>query len=67
MMTAMQMQINSFDAEQRARAKQASRVVDAQALASGRKSASQLRRENEVFGPLAPQARVNLAASRSLA
>jgi hypothetical protein len=50
----------------RARAKQASRVRDASALASGRKSLRMLARENESFVALASRASVNLAASRSL-
>jgi hypothetical protein len=36
-------------------------------MSSGQKSASQLRRENEVFAPLAVAARVNFSASRRLA
>jgi len=62
----MQMPINRHDVDERASAKQASRVADERALSSGRRSASQLRRENEMLAPLARVARVNLAASRSL-
>jgi len=50
----------------RARAKQSSRRVDERALASGGKSAAQLRRENEAFASLARSVHVNFAASRSL-
>lgn len=50
----------------RAREKEVSRREDEYARASGRKSASQLRQDNEVFGSLAGSARVRLAASRSL-
>jgi hypothetical protein len=50
----------------RAKEKEASRRRDERELASGRKSAAQLRRENEVFGELASSARVRLLASRSL-
>jgi hypothetical protein len=50
----------------RARAKDASRRRDERARAFGRKSASRLRRENEVFGELAASASVRLLASRSL-
>lgn len=66
MSPAMQIHINRLDADERAREKQASRLADVLALASGQKSADQLRQENEVFGPLARLARPNLAASRSL-
>jgi hypothetical protein len=50
----------------RAKEKEASRCRDEKDLASGRKSAAQLRRENEVFGQLASSARVRIIASRSL-
>jgi len=50
----------------RAKEKEASRCRDERDLASGRKPAAQLRRENEVFGQLASSARVRLLASRSL-
>lgn len=50
----------------RARAKDGSRRADERALASGGKSAAQLRRENEVFASLARSVDVNIAASRSL-
>jgi len=50
----------------RAREKQASRAADERDLRSGRKSAEQLRRENELFAAFAGSARVDLAASRSL-
>jgi molybdopterin converting factor small subunit len=47
--------------------KQASRDADVRAIARGDKSRGQLRRENEVFAPLARAARPNIRASRSLA
>jgi hypothetical protein len=50
----------------RAREKQASRAADERDLRSGRKSAEQLRQENELFAAVARSARVDLAASRSL-
>jgi hypothetical protein len=50
----------------RAAEKHRSRVQDARALASGRKSEAQLQHENEVFARLASRARVDLLASRSL-
>jgi len=50
----------------RANEKEASRCCDEKDLASGRKSAAQLRRENEVFGQLASSATVRIIASRSL-
>jgi hypothetical protein len=39
---------------------------DERDLRAGRKSAEQLRQENELFAPFARSARVDLAASRSL-
>jgi hypothetical protein len=50
----------------RAEQKSRSRSADARALVSGRKSPTNLQRENEVFGRIARSARVDLAASRSL-
>lgn len=50
----------------RAREKQCQRERDARDLASGAKSPSQVKRENEVFAPMARSARPNLAAARSL-
>jgi hypothetical protein len=55
-----------FGDHPRALAKEASRRSDARALASGRKSAAELRRENESFAALARSARVNFEALRSL-
>jgi hypothetical protein len=52
--------------DRRAQEKQASREDDARALQSGQKSPRRLVAENEVFSPLARDARVDLAASRSL-
>lgn len=66
MTTAMQPRIDRLDVAARARAKEASRLADARVMSSGQKSASQLRRENEVFAPLAVAARVNFSASRRL-
>jgi hypothetical protein len=59
-------QRNHVDPSSRARAKQAARADDERLMASGEKSVAQLKRENEVFAPLARSARVNLSASRSL-
>jgi hypothetical protein len=55
-----------LDARVRAAEKQASREQDERDLHSGRKSAEQLRQENELFVSFARSARVDLAASRSL-
>ena len=54
------------DPDLRAREKQASRAADERDLSSGRRSAEQLRQENELFAAFAGSARVDLAASRSL-
>jgi transcriptional regulator with XRE-family HTH domain len=48
------------------RAKERARAADVRALASGEKTAEELRQRNEIVGPLARHARVNIAASRSL-
>ena len=66
MATAMQPHLDRLDVVARAQAKAISRRADARAEFSGQKSASQLRRENEVFAPLAIGARVNFSASRRL-
>ncbi len=50
----------------RAREKQTSRAADERDLRLGRRSAEQLRLENELFAAFAGSARVDLAASRSL-
>jgi hypothetical protein len=55
-----------FDRGVRALQKQAVRAADERDLRSGRKSAEQLRQENELFAAFAGSARVDLAASRSL-
>jgi hypothetical protein len=55
-----------YDPRSRARAKQASRAADERTLASRAKTVALLKRENEVFAPLARSARVDLTASRSL-
>lgn len=52
--------------EVRVQAKEASRRADARAVAAGRKSADEVREENEVFAPLARAARADLRSSRSL-
>jgi hypothetical protein len=54
------------DPEARAAEKQRSRIADERAIVGGDKSVAQLKRENEVFAPLAADARIELAASRSL-
>ena len=56
----------SLDSRIRSAEKQRSRLADGRALASGQKSVAQLKRENEVFAPLAREARVDFSASRSL-
>jgi len=61
-----QPQPERLNSQSRASEKQASREVDARALASGRRSTQQLCRENEAFAPLAARAKVRLSASRSL-
>lgn len=50
----------------RAVEKQRARRFDERAISGGGKSVAQLKRENEVFAPLAADARIELAASRSL-
>lgn len=62
----MQSKDDRFDPRVRAQEKQASRVADERDLNSGRKSAEELRRENELFAPFAGSVRIDLAASRSL-
>lgn len=57
---------NAVSKDHRAAEKQRSRRSDERAISSGRKSVAELKRENEVFAPLAPDARIELAASRSL-
>lgn len=49
----MQSRTKRYDPRARARAKQASRAADERALASGEKTVAELKRENEVFAPLA--------------
>jgi hypothetical protein len=63
---AMQSKDEHLDVRARAAQKQASREQDEHDLRTGRKSAEQLRRENELLAPFARTARVDLAASRSL-
>lgn len=55
-----------FDRGARALQKQAARTADERDLRSGRKSAEQLRQENELFAAFVGSTRVDLAASRSL-
>jgi hypothetical protein len=62
----MRNQDEPLDIRARAARKQASREQDERALRTGRKSAEQLRQENELLTPFARSARVDLAASRSL-
>jgi hypothetical protein len=56
----------SFHLQGRAAEKQRSRRADERAISNGSKSVAQLKRENEVFAPLAVSARVDLSASHSL-
>ena len=56
----------SFQPRVRTAEKQRSRVADERAISGGGKSVARLKRENEVFAPLAVDARIELAASRSL-
>jgi hypothetical protein len=51
-----------FDPEKRAKEKQASREADAYAIASGRKSAEQVREENGAFS--FPRERMRILAYR---
>ena len=62
----MQSKDDQFDPRARAWEKQESRVADERDLRSGRKSAEELRLENELLARFAGSARVDLAASRSL-
>lgn len=57
---------NNIDPDSRARTKQASRAADERLMASGGKSVARVKRENEVFAPLARAARIDLTSSRSL-
>lgn len=52
-----------YDAEQKAKERQASRDADEQALASGQKSREELRRENGFFP--ARRFRVDLSSAKS--
>jgi hypothetical protein len=62
----MQNKDEHLDVRARAAQKQASREQDERDLRTGRKSAEQLRQENELLAPFGRSARVDLAASRSL-
>jgi len=62
----MQNEDEHLDVRARAARKRASREQDERDLCTGRKSAEQLRQENELLSPFARSARVDLAASRSL-
>jgi hypothetical protein len=55
---------HSYDPKKRAEEKERSREHDARALASGEKSAEQLRRENGRFA--FPSIRINYLAAKSL-
>jgi hypothetical protein len=55
-----------FDPAELFEEKRRSREEDRRALASGEKSLDQLREENEVFARALADARINLAASKSL-
>lgn len=56
----------SMDSQARAVEKQRARRLDERAISGGSKPVAQLKRENEVFAPLAVDAQIELAASRSL-
>lgn len=58
--------MGSMGPQARAAEKQRSRRIDERAISGGSKSVAQLKRENEVFAPLAADARIELAASRLL-
>jgi hypothetical protein len=53
--------------ESRSLAKSASRAADRVAVAEGRRSVSEVKKENEVFASFAVGARIDLGASRRLA
>jgi hypothetical protein len=59
--------VEHVDPAERRLQKDASRLADAHALASGRKDAAQLRSENEVLVSPGRPARIELPAARSLA
>lgn len=63
---AMQDKDEHLDVRARAAQKQSSREQDERDLRTGRKSAEQLRLENELLASFAGSTRVDLAASRSL-
>lgn len=63
----MRRKINTSESNPPARSKRASRAANQDALASGIKTAAQLKRENEVFASFASSARIDLRASRRLA
>lgn len=63
---AMQNENERLEVRAHAVQKQASREQDERDLRTGRKSAEQLRQENELLASFARSARVDLAASRSL-
>lgn len=60
-------QANIPSADARFRSKSSSRAADSDALKRGLKTAREIKRENEVFAPLAQGARIDLSASRRLA
>lgn len=63
----MKSQINISVADSRFQAKSASRAADKAALENGSKTAREIKRENEVFAPLARTARIDPGASQRLA
>ena len=63
----MKTRTNISTAESRFRSKGSSRAADSAALKSGSKTVQEIKRENEVFAPLAPSARIDPSASRRLA
>lgn len=58
---------NMSAAGSRSRSKGASRAADSAALRQRLKTVGEIKRENEVFAPLAGSARIDLSASRRLA
>lgn len=63
----MKSRADIYAAESRFRSKSSSRAADSAALKSGSKTVQEIKRENEVFAPLAPSARIDPSASRRLA
>jgi hypothetical protein len=63
----MKTRTNISATESRIRSKSSSRAADRAALKGGSKTVQEIKRENEVFAPLAPIARIDPNASRRLA